>query len=60
AQKKYKIAMEVTDSKLNNFSNSLLAKTDNNTPNTQEISKEDFLKKNFLLQSLKEPYLLNS
>ncbi|MCX7871077.1 MAG: hypothetical protein N2485_05855 [bacterium] len=45
AQKKYKIAMEVTDSKLNNFSNSLLAKTDNNTPNTQEISKEDFLKK---------------
>ncbi len=43
AQRKYKIAMEVTDSKLNNFSNSLLAKTDNN--NNKEISNEDFLKK---------------
>jgi hypothetical protein len=47
AQRKYKIAMEVTDSKLNNFSNSLLAKNNNtnNDNKVQDISKEDFLKK---------------
>jgi hypothetical protein len=47
AQRKYKIAMEVTDSKLNNFSNSLLAKNNNTNVvnNNQDISKEDFLKK---------------
>lgn len=46
AQKKYKLAMEVTDSKINNFSNSLLAKVDNNQANSnQGLSKEDFFKK---------------
>jgi len=47
AQRKYKIAMEITDSKLNNFSNSLLAKNNNTNVvnNNPDISKEDFLKK---------------
>lgn len=45
AQKKYKIAMEVTDSKINNFSNNLLAKETNSKQEIPSISKEDFLKK---------------
>jgi len=46
AQRKYKIAMEVTDSKLNNFSNSLLAKNNNTNVvnNNQKLQESEILK----------------